>query len=72
MKSAIQLPIKPSPARYHVPVAQPPASTIPIPKINDPTIVPTIGNVPLSIVITPNEVNIYKPIAWILIAISNA
>lgn len=30
--SAIQLPINPSPALYHVPVAQPPANIMPIPK----------------------------------------
>ncbi|MGW9857379.1 hypothetical protein ACUXIR_001834 [Staphylococcus hominis] len=45
MINATQLPIKPSPARYHVPVAQPPARTIPIPKIKEPTTVPITGNV---------------------------
>ena len=42
---ATQLPMSPSPARYHVPVAHPPASTIPMPKINEPIMVPTTGNV---------------------------
>ena len=36
---ATQLPINPSPARYHVPVAHPPANTIPIPNTNEPIIV---------------------------------
>ena len=41
--NAIQLPISPSPARYQVPVAHPPANTIPIPKIKEPITVPNIG-----------------------------
>ena len=35
----------PSPALYQVPVAHPPANTIPIPKMKDPKIVPITGNV---------------------------
>ena len=65
--SATQLPIKPSPARYHVPVAHPPANTIPIPNIKAPIIVPIIGNVLSGIDITFNPVKISSPILWTVI-----
>src|SRR5699024_6899404 len=70
--SANQLPINPSPALYPVPVAQPPANMIPIPKINEPITVPIIGYVDSGICTNPVEVNINKPILCTDIAINNA
>ena len=60
--SAIQLPINPSPALYHVPVAQPPANIMPIPKINEPITVPMIGYVDSGICTNPVEVKTSSPI----------
>ena len=37
MASAIQEPTRPSPERYHVPEAQPPARMMPTPNMNPPT-----------------------------------
>ena len=70
--SATQLPIKPSLDTYHVPVAHPPANTIPIPNIKAPIIVPIIGNVLSGIDITFNPVKISSPILWTVIATNKA
>ena len=72
MINAIQLPINPSPALYQVPVAQPPANTIPIPNINEPIIVPTIGNVLSGIANNPKLVKITRPTLCTVIATSSA
>ena len=58
--------------RYHVPVAHPPANTIPIPNIKAPIIVPIIGNVLSGIDITFNPVKISSPILWTVIATNKA
>ena len=60
--SAHQLPIKPSPALYHVPVAHPPDKIIPIPNINDPIIVPINGYDAVGISTIPVDVRINRPI----------
>ena len=54
--------LTPSPALYQVPVAHPPANTIPIPKTKDPKIVPITGNVSAGTSIIFKFFRISKPI----------
>src|SRR5699024_7632947 len=71
-KSATQLPSSPSPARYHVPVAQPPAKMIPTPKMKEPMITANQEKLPAEKSITPKWIKVKTPTLCTAIAIKSA
>ena len=70
--AATRDPIIPSPTRYVVPLAHPPARTIPIPNTKPPTTAPHIFKGFGAKSITPTKANIAKPIIRVIKAITTA